>query len=265
MSASAETRLQHVLTGESAWVIAISGGVDSMTLATIAHRALPGRVRMVHASSPAVPSGAKRVIEEAAAREGWALELIDAGELADERYRANPVNRCYFCKSNLYAGVLRALAGAAGGKIASGANTDDLGDYRPGLKAAAEHGVRHPFIEAKIGKAEIRAIARAHDLPFAELPAQPCLASRMETGLRIEPAALSFIDRLENRLRDLSGPEAVLRARVRREGVVIETDAPATLHPDLRTAALTLCAEAGRRFAGVEDYQRGSAFIHERE
>ena len=93
---------------------------------------------MVHAASPAVPAEATARVRAHADRYGWALTLIDAGEFADSRYRTNPIDRCYFCKSNLYARI----AGIFAGVILSGTNTDDLGDYRPGLKAAGEHGLQ---------------------------------------------------------------------------------------------------------------------------
>ncbi|MEN8196406.1 MAG: adenine nucleotide alpha hydrolase, partial [Pseudomonadota bacterium] len=123
-------RLARLLKEYGEATVAVSGGVDSMTLASFAHRTL-GRdgVRMAHAVSPAVPRAATARVQARGAEEGWRLELVDAGEFADERYRANPVDRCYFCKSNLY-GMLAAMPG---GMVLSGANRDDLGDYRPGL------------------------------------------------------------------------------------------------------------------------------------
>ena len=112
---------------------------------------------------------------------------IDAGEFADPRYRANPVNRCYFCKHNLYGTIATRFEGT----ILSGTNTDDLGDFRPGLKAADEHRVRHPFVEAGLAKSDVRALARELRLDdLAELPAAPCLSSRVETGIAVEPVAL---------------------------------------------------------------------------
>ena len=141
--------------------IAVSGGVDSMTLAAFAHRLHQsggmGPVEMIHAVSPAVPPAATERVRARASREGWRLTVTGAGEFDDSRYRDNPVNRCYFCKTNLYDRI-RALTGGA---IASGANLDDLGDYRPGLLAAAERAVVHPYIEAGMDKAAVRALARA--------------------------------------------------------------------------------------------------------
>lgn len=257
---SALARLHAVFDTAPDWTFAVSGGVDSLTLATLAHRHLGRAPLMVHATSPAVPAAARPLVEAEAKAQGWRLEIIEAGEFADPAYRANPVDRCYFCKSHLY-DALRAVQAAATGAVASGTNLDDLGDYRPGLKAAGERSIRHPFVEAGIDKAGVRALARAHGLGFAELPAQPCLASRVETGLRIEAADLSFIDGLETELR-AAGGSGDLRVRLRRGGVAVEADEAADW-PALEAIAAPACIAAGRRFLGVSPYRRGSAFLRE--
>lgn len=253
-------RLHAVLDSAPDWSFAVSGGVDSMTLATLAHRHLPTPPRMVHATSPAVPSAARPSIEAHARAEGWRLTIIDAGEFADPAYRANPVDRCYFCKSHLYDGI-RAVLAVAEGAVASGTNLDDLGDFRPGLTAAEERAIRHPLVEAGIDKAGVRALARAHRLAFAELPAQPCLASRVETGLSIVAADLAFIDHLETALRPVAGGD--LRVRLRRGGVAVETAGAPPAWGRLAAIAAEACARSGRRFLGVEPYRRGSAFLRD--
>src|SRR5690606_35929111 len=131
---------------------------------------------------------------------------VTTGEFQSEDYLSNPSNRCYHCKSNLYSS-LEQLAGTVSGgtTLLSGANLDDLGEYRPGLMAAAEKQVRHPFIEAGIDKAMIRAIARHLKLPFAELPASPCLASRLYTGTRVTPARLRAVEVSEMLVRENAG------------------------------------------------------------
>jgi uncharacterized protein len=259
---TALARLQAVLDTANSWTFAVSGGVDSMTLATLAHRYLRRPPGMVHATSPAVPAAARPLIEAQARAEGWRLEIIDAGEFTDPAYRANPVNRCYFCKSNLYASIQAVLA-VSEGVMASGTNLDDLGDFRPGLKAADERGIRHPFVEAGIDKPTVRALARAHGLGFAELPAQPCLASRVETGLRIEPADMTFIDRLETELRCSVGGRSDLRVRLRRGGVAVETGSAPEGWDDLAAIAARACARSDRNFLGVQPYRRGSAFLRD--
>ena len=200
--------------------VAVSGGVDSLTLATVAHRSLGARVEMFHATSPAVPQEATRRVRDMAAREGWKLTVVDAGEFDDPAYRSNPVNRCFYCKTNLYG----ALAPRASAQIVAGTNLDDLGEYRPGLDAAKDYGVRHPFVEAGIDKKTVRAIARHLGLDdVAELPAAPCLSSRIETGIAIDPAMLQLVHAAERLVTSTLAPRTV-RCRVRAKGVVIELD-----------------------------------------
>ena len=258
--------LERVIETIGRVAVAVSGGVDSMTLAVVAHRVLGASATMVHAVSPAVPADATERVERYARREGWRLVRIDAGELLDARYVANPVNRCYFCKTNLYS-TIAPLAGA-GVTIVSGTNTDDLGDFRPGLAAAAEHSVRHPYVECGIGKPAIRAIATRLGLDdLAELPAAPCLSSRVETGIAIDPDVLKAIDACERLVRDVTGA-ATVRCRVRRDAVVVELDDTALADLEApRRAALAGEVDERMTAAGVsrvlrfEPYRMGSAFL----
>lgn len=253
-----EDLLRSIIAGRGVLAIAVSGGVDSMTLAAFAHRVKPEGVTMIHAVSPAVPPAGTARVRARADKEGWRLTITGAGEFEDARYRDNPVDRCYFCKSNLYDRI-RALTS---GMIASGANTDDLGDYRPGLLAAAERGVVHPLIEAGMNKSAVRALARRLSLDdVAELPAQPCLSSRVETGIAIDAADLAFIDMAETALTPLTPPGAALRCRVTKDGIRIEVDALET--DKIRATAESLCLGHGRILAGVGPYRRGGMFVHE--
>ena len=257
----AQERLVAALDRHDALAVAVSGGVDSMTLAFVAHRFSRAQISMMHAVSPAVPAQATQRVREYAAREGWDLRVVGAGEFDDPRYRANPVNRCYFCKTNLY----DRIQGLTEHAIASGANLDDLGDYRPGLKAAAEHAVVHPFVEAKIDKPHVRLIAHHHGLDdLAELPAQPCLSSRVETGIAIDASDLAFIEQAENRLAGILPQGATIRCRITHQGVVIELGDEAYADA-ARGIASELCQQAGRSFAGLRNYRRGSAFIGVKE
>ena len=256
--------LERVLEGIGRVAVAVSGGVDSMTLAVVAHRAPDVSVAMYHAVSPAVPADATERVERYARRERWSLEVLDAGEFVDPRYVANPVNRCYFCKTNLYS----TIAAPAGAVIVSGTNTDDLGDFRPGLAAAAEHAIRHPYVECGIDKSTVRAIAARLGLDdLAELPAAPCLSSRVETGIAIDPEVLKAIDACERLVRDATGATTA-RCRVRRSAVVVELDAGALAGLEAPCRAALAGEVSGRMSAaGVsravrfEPYRMGSAFL----
>ncbi|CDX35725.1 Pp-loop domain protein [Mesorhizobium plurifarium] len=256
-------RLDAVFDSARPAAVAISGGVDSMTLAFVAHLRLGADLTMFHAASAAVPVSATERVRDYAARHGWNLRVIDAGEFADERYLANPSNRCFFCKSNLY-GTLSSLSKA---QLFSGTNTDDLGDWRPGLKAAEANSVRHPFVEAGMSKADVRAMAAAHGLnDLAKLPSAPCLSSRIETALKIDPQMLRAVDRVETLIRDELSPNTV-RCRVRHTGVVVELDEPtlSRLSDDGRLELARKISEAfdGPRLVHFEAYVRGSAFLRE--
>ena len=250
--------------------IAVSGGIDSLTLSAAAAPTLAERLTLHHATSPAVPWEATERCHELAGVLGARLVVFDAGEFDDPDYRANPVNRCFFCKTNLYGAIATRLRGS-GTLVLSGTNTDDLGDYRPGLQAAETHGVRHPFVEAGISKALLRRIAPLVGLGhLAELPSAPCLSSRIETGLFIEPQILALVHAVEKAVSArLGGTGRVVRCRFRRDGLVIELDAASLqtvrdgLDAELRRIIADLAAEAGRatdtlRFAA---YRTGSAFL----
>ncbi len=212
--------LEELLTGLGRVKIAVSGGIDSMTLGLLAGRALGSRAAMYHALSPAVPPAATARVRETAGVEGWDLHLVSAGEFGDEAYLRNPYRRCFHCKHNLYT----ALAGEGRGTILSGTNMDDMDDFRPGLQAADEFAVRHPFVECAVDKAGIRRICRRLGYPeLAELPAAPCLSSRVETGIRIQPEVLGFVDRVESSVRGALRP-GIVRCRVRRDAIVVQLD-----------------------------------------
>ncbi len=261
MSSAALLRLVDALDRHQRLAIAVSGGVDSMTLAHVAARHSRTHATMYHATSPAVPASARSRVEAHAATYGWRLVIVDAEELADPRYRVNPVDRCYYCKTNLYDRIACVTTDA----IASGTNADDLSDFRPGLRAAAERHVVHPYVEASLGKAEIYALASALGLSDLErLPAQPCLASRVETGIAIDPSDLAFIDSVESRLAASLARDATVRCRITHAGVVIELAADdAEWAGTAREIGASACLATGRAFAGVRPYVRGAAFLHE--
>ena len=213
--------LQRVLLTYRGGIIAVSGGVDSMTLASFAQKVLGiNGISMVHAISPAVPKAATALVRHYSIRDNWDLTEVDAGEFQDPTYRANPLNRCFYCKTNLY----ETLRKMTNGVVISGTNCDDLNDYRPGLIAAKNSQVRHPYVEAGMKKDAVRELARKlHLNDLAELPASPCLSSRIETGIPIEEKNLVLIDNIETWLRSKIRP-SIVRCRVRKEGLVIELD-----------------------------------------
>jgi len=192
-------------------VVAFSGGVDSSLVAALAVGALGERALAVTAVSPALATGELEGAGAVARAIGVRHETLTTAELAREGYRRNDRDRCYHCKTELYE-QLSALAARRGfAALLSGANADDLGDWRPGLRAAEEHGVRHPLLEAGVGKDEVRRLARELGVPSAEKPASPCLASRIPYGTPVDPAVLAQIDRAETALKALG--YRILRVR----------------------------------------------------
>ncbi len=195
--------LQASLRRHAPLLIAYSGGVDSACLLAVAHETLAGSALGVIADSPSLPRQALADALALAAKIGAPVETICTEEMADERYASNPVNRCYFCKAELFS-KLDELARTRGfAAIAYGENADDAGHFRPGKKAADEFAVIAPLKEAGLTKAEIRELSRTLGLPTADAPAQPCLSSRIPHGTPVTPHALAMVERGEAFVRGL--------------------------------------------------------------
>jgi uncharacterized protein len=192
-------------------VVAFSGGVDSSLVACLAVRALGDRALAVTAVSSALATGELDGARAVAREIGIRHETITTAELEREGYRRNDRDRCYHCKTELYDALHDLARGRGYRAVLSGANADDLGDWRPGLRAAEEHGVVHPLLEASVGKEEVRTLARTLRVPSAEKPAAPCLASRIPYGTAVDPQALARIDRAELALKRLG--YRILRVR----------------------------------------------------
>jgi uncharacterized protein len=238
-----EQRLRALLCEMGALLVAYSGGVDSSYLAHVATEELGARALCVTGDSPSLASHQREQAREIARRFNFQHEIISTAELDDARYTANPANRCYFCKTELYAKLVP-LAEARGiNFVADGSTTDDLGDYRPGRTAAAEHNVRSPLVEAGMSKQEVRALSRRAGLPTWDAPASPCLSSRIAYGTTVTIKRLREVETGEGVMRALGFRE--FRVRHHDELVRIEI-APAELDRALRREVVDELARAFR-------------------
>ena len=200
-SESLAQRLVEVIRPYRSCAVAFSAGVDSTVVAKAAKLALGDRAVAVTGVGASLASGELDEAVQLAALMGIRHEVLETDELADPDYLRNAPDRCYHCKSELY-DKIEPLAKRLGlAVIANGANRDDLGDYRPGMSAAAERLVRSPLVECGFGKAEVRALAAHWELPIWDKPAMPCLSSRIAYGEEVTPERLAMIDRAEQVLR----------------------------------------------------------------
>lgn len=252
--AAKRDRLLDVLRELGSAAIAFSGGIDSTVVAQAARLALGDRAVAVTADSASVPRAeiddARRLVE----RIGIRHLLVNTHEFADPDYVRNDGSRCYFCKSELYSRIETLLPELGASVICSGANLDDEGDYRPGLKAAAEHRVRHPLQEAGFTKADVRALALAWDLPTWDKPASPCLSSRLAPGVEVTHERTARVEEAEKYLHALGYRECRVRLH---EGELARIEVPPAglarlLEPTVHQELVRRFKELGFRFVTLD-------------
>ncbi|HTU92722.1 MAG TPA: ATP-dependent sacrificial sulfur transferase LarE [Gemmataceae bacterium] len=247
-------RLLEVLRGFGSAAVAFSGGIDSTVVAQAAQLALGARAVAVTADSPSVPRVEIEDARRLAQHIGIRHHIVATAEFADANYVRNDGSRCYFCKSELYSRIESLLPRLDVLVICSGANLDDEGDYRPGLKAAAEHRVRHPLQEAGFTKADVRALALAWELPTWDKPASPCLSSRLAPGVEVTPERTARVEAAEEYLHSLGYRECRVRLH---EGELARVEVPLPdlarlLDPTVHQELVRRLKELGFRFVTLD-------------
>ncbi len=247
-------KLEKCLREMKSALVAYSGGLDSAFLAVVAGKVLGTRMLAVTALSPSLADRDRHDARAVAKSFGFRHRTISINESREPRYAANPKDRCYYCKHALFT-RLQKMASDNGFKfVADGTNTDDLRDYRPGLRAARENDVRHPLQECGFGKKDIRLAARRLGLSIAEKPASPCLASRFPYGTPITTARLRSVDALETKIRRLGFSDC--RARVEERGIarieVPEKELQLIANAAIRRSIVIAARRAGFRYAVLD-------------
>ena len=242
-------------------LVAFSGGVDSSYLAWAAKQALGARCLAVTAVSPSYPQSHRDMAEEIVRDFEIPHRFIETSEMERAEYRRNAADRCYYCKTELFERMEEVLVSSDFDAIAYGINRDDTGDFRPGHKAAEEHRILSPLLDADLSKSEIRALSRQAGLPCWDLPASACLASRLPYGTEVTSERLSQVEQGEQRLRDLGFRQ--VRLRHHGELARIEID-PAEMQEGLSAAQMETISAAVRPLGfkwvcvDLEGYRLGS-------
>ncbi len=258
---SKSRRVRELLFGGDSVIVAFSGGVDSAYLAWAATQALGPAALCVTADSPSYPDHHRQLALEVAGRFGLNHHIIQTRELEQPLYRANPVNRCYYCKHELYT-VLSDLARERGvSMIVDGSNADDRGDYRPGRQAAREFGVRSPLDEAGLTKSEIRELSHDAGLPTWDEPASACLSSRIPYFSEVTDDKLRMIERAEGVIRSLGF--RICRVRHHDDHARVEigaADLSRAFEPDVHERLVTELTALGYEHVTIDPrgYRQGS-------
>ena len=255
-----ERALGNTLASLGSVIVAYSGGADSAYLAFVANRTLGERAVAVTADSPSYPERHRQLAIQIAHDFGLRHQIIQTSELDRPEYRANPSNRCYYCKHELYTHLSRIAAGR-GAVIVDGNNADDRGDYRPGRQAAREFGVRSPLDEVDLTKDEIRELSRRAGLPTWDEPASACLSSRIPYHSEVTDEKLRAIERAETAIRALGF--RVFRVRHHDDLARIEiarTEMARALEPDTAAAIVRALKEVGYKYVSLDlqGYRTGS-------
>jgi uncharacterized protein len=242
-------------------IVALSGGADSAYLAWAAHRALGTRALSVTALSPSYSAHDRAVVEEFVAKLGVRHEFIETHEMDNPDYRANASDRCYFCKDELFS-ALDELAPSRGfAAVAYGVNADDTLDFRPGHRAATEHQVLAPLLDAHLTKAEIRVLSQRAGLPTWDRPASACLASRLPYGTEVTSERLGLVERGEAELRALGFRQFRVRLHDKLARVEISPEEmQRALIPEMAAAIASKLKAAGFAYVALdlEGYRQGS-------